>query len=113
MDSKTIAVLLIVLICILLFPVGIGIIGGIFGAIGTVLGALFGVVTGVFGAVFGAVGAVFGAIFGVLGWVFGHHCDWNVPFFNRDVFVAVILVIVIFAISRSKRSRPDHRGPSR
>ena len=70
MDSKSVATLLIIIVCILLFPVAIGIIGGVFGLVGGILGAIFGAIGGVIGAIFGVIGAIFGAIFGFIGWLF-------------------------------------------
>jgi len=102
---------MIVIICILLFPLLIGIVGGIFGVLGSVIGGLFGLIGGLVGAIVGAIGAVFGAVFGLFGWMFGDHHHWNWPFnfFNGDVLTAIILVLVIVLITRSKTPR----GPAR
>jgi hypothetical protein len=108
MDPKTVTTIIIVCICVLLFPLAIGIIGGIFGVIGSVIGGLFGLIGGVFGIIMGVIGAFLGAIFGVFGWIFdgehrwGHH---GINFFNRDVFALIIVVIVVLMISRSRATR--------
>lgn len=108
MDSKTIATIMVVFICVLLFPIFIGIIGGIFGIIGGVIGGFFGFLGWLFGAIFGAIGAVFGAFFGVFGSMFDDHWHWPGHWFNRDVFTLLALVLIVVLISRSRTSR--HRG---
>ena len=107
MDSKTIATIMVVFICVLLFPVAIGIIGGVFGVIGGIIGGIVGLIGGIFGAIFGVIGSVFGAIFGIFGWIFGDHYHWHGPinFFNRDLFVVIALVLFVVFIARSKARR--------
>ena len=63
MDSKTVAIILVVIVGLLMFPVLIALIGGAFGLVGGIFGAIFGAIGGIMGAVFGAVGAIFGAVF--------------------------------------------------
>ena len=107
MQSKTLTTILIVIICILLFPVVIGIIGGVFGIIGSIIGGLFGLIGGVFGALFGIIGGLFGAVFSFIGWIFGFPFHWDGPdFFHNDLFTVVILVLVIVMISRVRNTRP-------
>ena len=105
MDSKTLSAILIVIVCILLFPVAIGIVGGVFGLIGGIIGAVFGAIGGMIGAIFGVIGSIFGAIFGFFGWLFGgwDH-DWPGPFhlFDSDVVGVIALIIVVVLIARSR-----------
>ena len=100
MDSKTIATVMVVFICVLLFPVFIGILGGIFGLIG-----------GVIGAFFGFIGWMFGAIFGAIGWMFGDHYHWHWPggWFDRDLFSVIALIVIVVLIARSKPARRTQR----
>lgn len=107
MDSKTVATLLIVVVCILLFPVIIGIIGGIFGLIGGIIGAVFGAIGGAIGALFGVIGAIFGAIFGLIGWIFEGDFHWDGPFhfFSSDAGTVLILVIIVALLARSRTTR--------
>ena len=99
MDSKTLATVMVIFICILLVPVGIGIIGGIFGVIGSVLGAVFGIIGGLLGAIFGVIGGIFG-------WIFYGDNDWNWPnhFFHWDFFTVFAIALVIILITRRKPS---------
>lgn len=107
MQSKTLTTVLIVIICVLLFPVIIGLIGGVFGIIGSVIGGVFGLIGGVFGAVFGLIGGLFAAVFSFIGWIFGFPFHWDGPdFFHNDLFAFVILALVIVMISRARNSRP-------
>ena len=106
MDSKTLTTLFIVIVCILLLPLAIGIIGGVFGLIGTIIGGVFGLIGGLFGAVFGIIGSVFGAVFGFIGWLFGEPFHWHGPdFFDGDIFAIVVVVLVVVMISRARRTR--------
>lgn len=111
MESKTLATVFIVIICILLFPVAVGIVGGVFGLIGGILGGIFGVVGSVFGAVFWVIASVFGALFGVIGWLFGGHHNWScsLGFFDSNLVVAAVIVLVVLAMARSKKT--ETRGP--
>ncbi len=94
MTSKTITTLLVIILCIILFPIMIGLIGGAFGIVFGVFGAIFGAIAGIFGAVFGAIGGIFG-------WIFG---GCHVGLFHWNV-VPLLLVIVIIALvaGRSRR----------
>lgn len=105
MDSKTLTTVVIVIICIMLFPVVIGIVGGIFGVIGGVIGGVFGMIAGVFGAIFGLIGAVLGGIFG---WASHDFWDWGCSFnlFDGDAFGAIALVVVIILVARNRNHRP-------
>src|SRR5687768_12146969 len=105
MDSKTIATIMVVFICVLLFPVFIAIVGGIFGVIGGIIGGLFGFIGWLFGTIFGAIGAVFGAFFGAFGWIFYDHWHWPGSWFNRDVLTVLALVLIVILISRSRMPR--------
>lgn len=78
---------------VITFPIGIGIIGGLFGLIAGLFGAAIGIVAGVFGAVFGMLGGVFG-------WAFNGH----EPFFwNDKIVIAILLVVGILLISKKSR----------
>lgn len=107
MDSKTLSTVLVVIVCILLFPIIIGIIGGVFGLIGGIVGAVFGAITGLFGGLFGIIAGFFGAVFGLFAWLFDGDFYWDGPFhiFGSDVFTVLILVVVIALVARS-RSTP-------
>jgi hypothetical protein len=105
MDSKTLATIMVVFVCVMLFPIFIGIIGGIFGVIGGVVGGLFGFIGWIFGAIFGAIGALFGAFFGLFGWMFGDHWHWPGGWFHRDFFTVLALVLFIVLISRARTPR--------
>lgn len=92
MATKTATTILIILLCIILFPVIIGLIGGAFGIVFGVFGAIFGVIAGIFGAVFGAIGGIFG-------WIFG---GCHVGLFHWNI-VPLIFVIIIIALVTQKR----------
>ncbi len=96
MITKTLGTVLIIFVCILMLPVGIGILGG-----------FFGIVAGVFGAVFGIIGAVIGGIFGAIGWLFDGLFNWHSPFgfFSCNAFLLVSIVVVLALAVRSKKSR--------
>lgn len=99
MISKTIGTIFIVLICIIMFPVAIGLLGGVFGIIMGVVGA-------VFGAIAGVIGGIFGAIFGVFGWMFDSLFDWHGPFhfFRCNIFTLAAIVLVVALIVRNRRN---------
>ena len=70
-------------------------------------GMAFGLIMGLIGAIFGVVGAIFGVFFGILGGAFhllfgwgshGHHF-----FFNKYIFLALIIVAALVISKRSKR----------
>jgi hypothetical protein len=98
--TKAVGMLAIVIICILMFPVAIGIIGGFFGIIVGVLGA-------VFGAIFGIIGGLFGAVFGVIGWLFEgiFGWGWDGPFHTTDCNVVVwaVAFLVVALLVRNRR----------
>ena len=100
MISKTIGAIFIALVCILMFPVGIAIIGGVFGIVVGVLGA-------VFGAIFGIIGGIFGAIFGFIGWIFDGIFDWHGPFgfFSCNIFTMAALAVIVALAIKSKSRR--------
>ncbi len=104
MTSKAAIGLVIIILCLLLFPVIIGTVGGVFGLV-------FGIIGGVFGAVFGVIGAVFGAIFGAIGEVIGFLFSWPFSCGVDNNFLAITaLIIVAVLIARRKnlerRNRP-------
>jgi hypothetical protein len=100
MATKTLGTILIVIVCILMFPVALGILGGVFGIVIGVLGA-------VFGAVGGLIGAIFGSIFGIFGWIVDGLFGWDFPhdFFDFNAFTvaAILILIVILSRNRSKK----------
>jgi MFS family permease len=100
MITKTIGTLFIIIACILMFPVGIAIVGGVFGIV-------VGVFAAVFGAFAGIIGGIFGAIFGVFGWMFKglFHWHWPFGFFNCNIFTLAAIVLVIAIIAKSKTNR--------
>jgi hypothetical protein len=95
MVIKTIGTFFIVIMCILMFPIGIGILGGVFGIV-------IGVIAAVFGAFAGIIGAIFGGVFKLFGWVF--HPHWPFGFFHCNFFTlaAVVLIIALIVKSKSK-----------
>lgn len=105
MESKTLTTLVIVLMCILFFPIAIGIVGGIFGLIGTILGGFFGLIGGLIGGIFGIIGGMFGAIFGFFGWLFDWSWHWPGAFFHSDAATILVIIVVILLVSRSRRAR--------
>jgi MFS family permease len=106
MASKTVGTILIILVCILCFPLAIGIVAGVFGTVAGVFSALF-------GAFFGLIGGVFGAIFGVIGSFFEFFFDWDndfhwdhdFGFFRPNVFTLAAIIIVIALLSKRKPAR--------
>jgi hypothetical protein len=100
MITKTLGAFFIILVCILVFPLGIGIVAGVFGIVIGVIGA-------VFGAIAGIIGGIFGAIFGVFGWIFDGLFDWHGPFhfFRCNIFTLAAIVLVIALVVRTKSNR--------
>lgn len=103
MTSKTALGLAIIILCLLFFPIIIGIVGGVFGLV-------FGIIGGVFGVVFGAIGAIFGAIFSAIGEVIGFLFSWPFCVFDGDFFVITVLIIVAVLISRRKNLERRNRA---
>jgi hypothetical protein len=99
MTNKTAITLAIIIVCILFFPIVIGIIGGAFGIVSGVFGAVFGAIFGVIGAVIGGVFSLLGEVIGFLfSWPFGHSCD----LFDGDLMVIGALIILALLIARRK-----------
>ncbi len=100
MATKTLGTLAIFIICLLLFPVVIGIIGGAFGIVMGVFGAIF-------GTVFGLIGGLFGIIFGFVGWLFGALVDWDhsYTFFDLNFGVVILITIIIFLLVKRKNQK--------
>ena len=100
--TKSLGTLIVVIICILLFTVAIGLIGGLFGIIigifGAVFGAIFGIIGGIFGAVFGFIGWIFDFIFG-----FGHHWDGPFNFHDCNIFSWAIVFLIVALIVRTRK----------
>jgi hypothetical protein len=98
--TKTIGAVIIFFICILMFPVAIGLIGGVFGVVVGVFGA-------VFGAIFGIIGGLFGAIFGFIGWLFEglFGWSWHGPFGFNDcnILTWAIVFLVVALLVKGKR----------
>lgn len=97
MIAKTIGTIIIVLLAILMVPVGIGIIGGLFGIV-------VGIILAIVGSIAGLLGGIFRAIFDVLGWMFHGLFDWDWPFgfFSSNIFTLAAIVLVIALIARPK-----------
>jgi hypothetical protein len=104
--SKTASAIVIAIVCILFFPVIIGIVGGVFGAV-------FGVIGGLFGAIFGILGGLIGAIFGFIGWIFEgiFGWGWDGPFHADWNFFSVLAIVIIIALiaKRAQRNDPSKR----
>jgi len=92
MTSKTLTTVVVAVACILMFPVMIGIAGG-----------LFGVIMGIFGAGIGLIGAfvgtIFGTIGGLFGWIFG---GCHLGFFHGNIFAIALFVFIIVIISKRR-----------
>lgn len=99
MVSKMIGTILILIVCIIIFPVAV--IGGVFGIVAGVLGAIF-------GAIMAVAGGIFGAFFGLFDWVFDDFFRWHGPFgfFGCHPFtLALIVVIIALAIRHKPRDK--------
>jgi hypothetical protein len=99
MASKTLGTVAILIICILMFPIAVGILGGAFGIVMGVFGAVFGVF-------FGLLGGVFGAIFGFFGWLFDNFFGWghHFHFFNMNFWSVLFLVVIVVLLMKNKNS---------
>ena len=107
MITKTIGTIIVIFLCILMFPVAIALVGGVFGIAAGVIGAVFGAIIGVIGAIFGAIFGVLGWIFeGIFGWGWDRDFDWPFNFFNCNIFTLAAIVLVIALVARSKTKRP-------
>jgi hypothetical protein len=105
MLSKTVGTVVIIFICILMFPIAIGLIGGAFGIVVGVIGA-------VFGAIFGVIGGLFGAVFGFFGWLLDSLFGWGdmefhgpFGFVECNVLTWAIIVIVVALLVKGKKDR--------
>ena len=97
--TRALGTFLVVIILILMFPLGIAIIG-------TVFGVMVGAIGGVFGAIIGVFGAIFGVIFGAIGAIFDGLFGWHWPFgfaCNPLLFLTIIVVIALALRSRQKK----------
>jgi hypothetical protein len=97
MITKTLGTILILIVCILVFPVTIAILGGAFGIVAGVFGA-------VFGGVIGAIGAIFGAVFGLIGSLFHGLFNWHhgFNFFHCNMFTLLALTVIVALAIRSR-----------
>lgn len=84
---KAIAIILAVFVCILLFPLAFGIIGGIFGIVGGIIGAIFGIIGGILSAVFGVFTAPF---------------HFDIDFFDFGFFQVAIIILIAILLTRRK-----------
>jgi len=102
MVLKAISTLFIIFICILFFPVIIGLGGAILGVTFGIFGAIFGVIGAIFGAIFGAIGAIFDGIFGHNHF---HSIDWDFPgfHFSKTAFALILIGIVLILSRKSKK----------
>lgn len=104
MDSKTLTTIAAVILCVLFFPLLIGIAGGLAGIFGSVIGGLFGFVGGIFGGIFGLLGGIIGAICGAVGWLFDGIFHFGGPFhFGGGRLIALFIVVAILVMI----ARPD------
>src|SRR5689334_9367638 len=89
----------VIILLVVTFPLWIGILAGIFGAVFGLIGGAIGLVFGVFGAVIGAIGAVIGGIFEFIfhPWDHGHFMHFN------TVWFAVIFIAIVVLISSRKK----------
>ena len=101
MAVKTISTLFIVFLCIIFFPVMIGIGGAIIGVTFGIFGAIFGVIGAIFGAIFGTIGAIFDGIFGHNHF---HTFHWGFPglHLSKTAF-AIILIGIVLILSRNSK----------
>lgn len=106
MATKTLGTIIVVFICILMLPVGLGLIGGVFGII-------FGVIGAVFGAVFGVIGGLFGMVFGFFGWLFDGIFGWGdfgwhgpFGFVESNILTWAIIVLVVALLINKQKNRP-------
>ena len=88
---------LLVLILFITFPIWIAAGGILFGLIMGLIGAVFGVIGALFGVFFGIIGGALHLLFGLGSW--GHHF-----FFNKYIFLALIIVTAIIVSKRSKKT---------
>jgi uncharacterized membrane protein len=87
MLTKTLGTVLILIVCIIVLPISIAVIGSVFGILMGVLGAVFGGIIGVFGA-------ILGSIFGAVDWLFD-------GFFHCNVYmIGVIAIVVALAVRK-------------
>lgn len=95
MASKTLTTIAIIFGCIIIFPIAIGVIGGLFGLVMGVFGAVFGVIGGVLGGIFGTIGGIFG-------WIFG---GCSIGFFHWNFLPMIALIIIVVLISQRSSRR--------
>jgi hypothetical protein len=101
MESKTLSTVLIVILCIIFFPLIIGVVGGAFGIVIGVFGAVFGVIFGVLGGILGAIFSIFGWLFeSIFGW---GDWDWHFGFFNWNFCTIALIVLIVALAARSKK----------
>jgi hypothetical protein len=100
MAARTLGTVMIILVCILMFPIAIGILGGVFGIVMGVFGV-------VFGAFFGLIGGLFGAILGFLGWMFDSIFGWNhhFHFFNFNICSVLLITVVVLLLAHNRKSQ--------
>jgi hypothetical protein len=101
MITKTIGILFLVIGCVLIIPVAIAVVGGVFGI-------AVGIIGGVFGAIFGVIGAVIGGIVTMLDWIFGWIFDWDWPlygFWSCNPITLILIAVIIALLLKSRRDR--------
>lgn len=98
MATKTLSTIMIIVICILLFPIGIGILGGMFGLVVGLAGGLFGAIVGIFGAMFGLVAGFFG-------WIFDTLFNWNFHWFDINFTTVLLIILIILVATRAKSKK--------
>ena len=100
MTTNSLTIVLIIIACILLLPLGIAVIGGAFGIVVSIVGALI-------GAIFGLAGAIIGAVFSFIGWIFEliFGCFWNLNLFDANVLTISIVIALVLVLSKSRIRR--------
>ena len=102
MAVKTISTLFVIFLCIIFFPVIIGLGGALIGVTFGIFGAVFGVIGAIFGAIFGTIGAIFDGIFGHNNY---HSFNWGFPgfHFSKTAFAIILIGIVLILSRKSKK----------
>ncbi len=96
MESKTLTTILVILVCIFMFPFIIGLIGGFFGLIGSLFGGI--------GWLIGLIGGLIGSIFGFFGWLAGGVAGWHCwTLFGFSPVTVLVVGLIILLLVRRKR----------
>ena len=104
MESRSLTTILIVIICVLMFPIIIGGIAGVFGILGGVLGGIFGLIGGLIGGIAGVFGSIFGVVFGFIGWLVGAPFNHTWHFFPVIPLNLIVIGVVVVLLLRARRT---------